>query len=222
MTRCDENGAILWFTGFMYIAIAGNIGAGKSTLTELLSKRYGLTPVYEAVDENPYLEDFYKDMPRYAFHSQMFFLAKRLEQHLQHINPGSRIIQDRTIYEDANVFARNLFDNGTMSLRDYNSYRKMYEAILQALRPPDLLVYISASVPTLQAHIRKRGRNYEMNIKRDYLEKLNRLYESFIATYTFSDVVLLDGDKLDFVGSETGREEVLARLEHYGLSAPML
>jgi deoxyadenosine/deoxycytidine kinase len=206
----------------MYIAIAGNIGAGKSTLTELLSKQYRLTPVYEVVDENPYLEDFYQDMPRYAFHSQMFFLAKRLEQHLQHINPGSRIIQDRTIYEDANIFARNLFNNGTMSLRDHTSYRKMYEAILQALRPPDLLIYIRASVPTLQAHIRKRGREYEMNISRDYLEKLNALYETFISTYTFSDIVVIAGDEIDFVGSETGRGEVLKRLEHYGLNAPVL
>jgi deoxyadenosine/deoxycytidine kinase len=206
----------------MYIAIAGNIGAGKSTLTHLLSEKYRLTPVYEAVDENPYLEDFYKDMPRYAFHSQIFFLAKRLEQHLEHINPGSRIIQDRTIYEDANIFARNLFENGTMNLRDYNSYRKMYEAILQALRPPDLLVYIRASVPTLQAHIRKRGRDYEKNIRTKYLEKLNALYETFISTYTFSDIIAIDGDKIDFVGSERGREEIVARLEQYGLSAPVL
>ncbi len=206
----------------MYIAIAGNIGAGKSTLTKLLSERYGLTPVYEAVDENPYLEDFYQDMPRYAFHSQMFFLAKRLEQHLQHINPGSRIIQDRTIYEDANIFARNLVENGTMSQRDYTSYRKMYEAILQALRPPDLLVYIRATVPTLQAHIRKRGRTFEMNISTEYLEKLNTLYETFIAAYAFSDVVLIDGDKLDFVEREEGLGEVLRLLEHYGLSPPVL
>jgi deoxyadenosine/deoxycytidine kinase len=190
----------------MYIAIAGNIGAGKSTLTKLLSEQYRLTPVYEAVDENPYLEDFYQDMPKY----------------LRHINPGSRIIQDRTIYEDANIFARNLFENGTMSLRDYNSYRKMYEAILQALRPPDLLIFIEASVPTLQAHIRKRGRSYEMNIKQDYLQQLNALYETFIATYTFSDVVRLDGDTLDFVGSETARAEVLRRLEQHGLSSPVL
>jgi deoxyadenosine/deoxycytidine kinase len=206
----------------MYIAIAGNIGAGKSTLTHMLSERYRLAPVYEAVDENPYLEDFYQDMPRYAFHSQMFFLAKRLEQHLQHINPGSRIIQDRTIYEDANIFARNLFETGLMNLRDYNSYRKMYEAMLQALRPPDLLVYIRTSVPVLQTHIRKRGREYELNISSEYLEKLNTLYESFITTYTFSDVVTLNGDEFDFVGSETGRAEVLSKLEHYGLSAPVL
>jgi deoxyadenosine/deoxycytidine kinase len=206
----------------MYVAIAGNIGAGKSTLTQMLSEKYKLTPVYEAVDENPYLEDFYQDMPRYAFHSQMFFLAKRLEQHLQHINSGSRIIQDRTVYEDANVFARNLFENGTMNLRDYSSYRKMYQAILQALRPPDLLIYIQASVPTLQDHIRKRGREYERTISQDYLEKLNALYETFIATYTFSDIVIIAGDETDFVGSERGREEVVTKLEHYGLSAPVL
>jgi deoxyadenosine/deoxycytidine kinase len=136
----------------------------------MLSEKYSLTPVYEAVDENPYLEDFYKDMSRYAFHSQMFFLAKRLEQHLKYINQGNRIIQDRTIYEDATIFAKNLFENGTMNLRDYTSYHKMYEAILQALRPPDLLIYIKASVPTLQKHIRKRGREYEFNISSNYLE----------------------------------------------------
>jgi deoxyadenosine/deoxycytidine kinase len=206
----------------MYIAIAGNIGAGKSTLTQILSEKYLLTPVYEAVDENPYLEDFYQDMPRYAFHSQMFFLAKRLEQHLHHINPGSRIIQDRTIYEDANIFARNLFEDGTMNLRDYNSYRKMYEAILQALRPPDLLVYIRASVPTLQAHIRKRGREYEMNISKHYLERLNTLYETFIAEYAFSKIVIIPGDSLEFVEKEEGLAEVLRRLEGHGLTAPVL
>jgi deoxyadenosine/deoxycytidine kinase len=206
----------------MYIAIAGNIGAGKSSLTQILSKKYLLTPVYEAVDENPYLEDFYKDMPRYAFHSQMFFLAKRLEQHLHHINPGSRIIQDRTIYEDANVFARNLFENGTMSLRDYNSYRKMYEAILQALRPPALLVYLRASVPVLQAHIRKRGRGYEANISPKYLERLNALYETFIAEYAFSNVVIIPGDELDFVEKEEGLAEVMRLLEQHGLTAPVL
>jgi deoxyadenosine/deoxycytidine kinase len=206
----------------MYLAIAGNIGAGKSTLTRLLSERYSLTPVYEAVDENPYLEDFYADMPRYAFHSQMFFLATRLEQHLRYINPGSRIIQDRTIFEDANIFARNLFEDGTMNTRDYGSYRKMYEAILQALRPPDLLIYIRASVPTLQAHIRKRGRAYEASISENYLERLNVLYETFIAAYAFSDVVIIPGDRLEFVEKEEGLAEVLRLLEQHGLTAPVL
>jgi deoxyadenosine/deoxycytidine kinase len=206
----------------MYLAIAGNIGAGKSTLTKLLSERYRLTPVYEAVDENPYLEDFYKDMPRYAFHSQIFFLAKRLEQHLQHINPGSRIIQDRTVFEDANIFARNLFEDGTMNARDYSSYRKMYEAILQALRPPDLLVYIRTSVPTLQARIRKRGRDYEMMIDKSYLERLNTLYEKFIAAYAFSDIITIPADELDFVEKEEEFGEVLRMLEQRGLTAPVL
>ncbi|MGL4609232.1 MAG: deoxynucleoside kinase [Trueperaceae bacterium] len=204
----------------MYIAIAGNIGAGKSTLTKLLSERYSLTPVYETVDENPYLEDFYQDMPRYAFHSQMFFLAKRLEQHLKFINPGSRIIQDRTLYEDADIFAKNLFQDGTMNPRDYNSYRKMYEAILQALRPPDLLIYIRTSVPTLQAHICKRGREYEMNISPDYLERLNALYEDFIADYAFSDVVVIPGDRVEFVETAEGFAEVVKLLGQHGLTAP--
>ena len=142
----------------MYIAIAGNIGVGKSSLTALLAERYALEPVYEAVDENPYLEDFYKDMRRYAFHSQIFFLSRRLEQHLAQVNPGSRVIQDRTIYEDAAIFARNLFQEGIMDSRDFESYTAMYRAIQRTLKAPDLLVYVRASVSTLERHIKQRGR----------------------------------------------------------------
>ncbi len=206
----------------MYIAIAGNIGAGKSSLTKILAERYHLTPVYEAVDENPYLEDFYKDMRRYAFHSQMFFLSKRLEQHLKQVNLISRTIQDRTIYEDAAIFAKNLFQEGVMEIRDYNSYMSMYEAILQALRPPDLLIYLKADLDTLRKHIRKRGRDYEADIKDSYLLQLNRLYDSWIDSYKISRLHIIDANKLDFVNNKNDLRLLLDDLERSGLSLPVL
>lgn len=181
----------------MYVAIAGNIGVGKSTLTEILARHYALSPVYEAVDENPYLKDFYTDMKRYAFHSQMFFLAKRLEQHLGQVNPGNRVIQDRTIYEDAAIFAHNLHNEGVMDTRDYRSYEQMYTAITQALRPPDLLIYLQASVPTLQARISQRGRDYETRINPDYLSKLNALYDDWIDDYHLSPYIIIPTDHTD-------------------------
>lgn len=201
----------------MYIAVAGNIGAGKSSLTRLLADRYGLLPVYEAVDENPYLEDFYRDMPRFAFHSQMFFLATRLRQHLAQVNPGRRIIQDRTIYEDAAIFARNLHEEGVMDERDWASYRQMYEAITEALRPPDLLVYLKAGLPKLRAHIRQRGRAYESDISDAYLERLNGLYDAWIADYDLSKVLTIETDELDFVHNERDLKVILDRLEGQGL-----
>lgn len=206
----------------MYVAVAGNIGVGKSSLTALLAERYALEPVYEAVDENPYLEDFYRDMARYAFHSQIFFLSRRLAQHLAQVNPGSRVIQDRTIYEDAAVFARNLFEGGIMDARDYGSYRAMYEAIRRALKPPDLLVYLRSSVPTLQTRIAQRGRDYEATIRASYLERLNRLYDDWIEAYDLSPKLTLDADRLDFVNKEEDLREVMKRLGPYGLSAPIL
>lgn len=201
----------------MYIAVAGNIGAGKSSLTRILADRYGLLPVYEAVDENPYLEDFYRDMPRYAFPSQMFFLATRLRQHLSQVNPGRRVIQDRTIYEDAAVFARNLHDEGVLDARDWSTYCQMYEAITGALRPPDLLVYLKAGLPKLRAHIRQRGRAYEADISDAYLTRLNDLYEGWIGTYELSTVLTIETDELDFVHNERDLQVILDRLEGQGL-----
>ena len=206
----------------MYVAIAGNIGAGKSTLTRLLSATFNLVPVYEAVEENPYLEDFYRDMERYAFHSQMFFLGKRLEQHLTQVNPGQRVIQDRTIYEDAAIFAHNLFAEGILAERDYRSYRQMYEAISKALRPPDLLIYLDASLPTLRRHIEQRGRSYESRIEDAYLERLNALYRGWIEGYELSELLVLPADELDFVHSEADRDTVLELVERRGLSRPMV
>lgn len=215
-----EHGGDMGATGGFYVAVAGNIGAGKSTLTKLLSDRYHLSPVFEAVDENPYLEDFYADMPRFAFHSQMFFLAARLRQHLRQVNPGRRVIQDRTVYEDAAIFARLLRDDGVMDQRDHDSYTTMYEAVSAALRPPDLLIYLRASLPTLKRHIRQRGRSYEADIDDGYLDRLGALYEDWIDDYSLSPVVVVPGDDLDFVNDGSDLKRVLDLLERNGLTAP--
>ena len=208
--------------GGMYVAVAGNIGAGKSSLTRILSQRYYLSPVYEAVDENPYLEDFYRDMARYAFHSQIFFLATRLRQHLREVNPGRRVIQDRTVYEDAAIFARVLHEDGVMDTRDHGSYRTLYEAVTAALRPPDLLIYLRASLPTLRRHIRQRGRAYEADIEDAYLERLGALYERWIEDYDLSPVVVVPADDLDFVNHEPDLRRVLDLLERHGLARPVV
>lgn len=206
----------------MYLAIAGNIGAGKSTLTEILAARYHLTPVYEVVDENPYLEDFYRDMRRYAFKSQVFFLAKRLEQHLAQVNPGQFIVQDRTIFEDAAVFARNLYNEGMMSERDFGSYLCLFEAIARTLRPPDVLIYLSARVDTLYTRVQQRGRAFEQNLSADYLAQLNVLYERWVSEYTLSPVILIDADQTDFLAMPAATDDLFAALSGYGLTLPML
>ena len=199
--------------GGLYVAVAGNLGAGKSTLTRILSERYHLAPVFEAVDENPYLADFYADMRRYAFHSQVFFLAARLRQHLREVNPGRRVIQDRTVYEDANVFARLLAEDGLLDPRDHGSYTLLYDAVASALRPPDLLIYLRASVPTLVRHIQARGREFESSIRIEYLERLNQHYEDWIDRYDLGPKMIIDVDECDFVNERNDRSEVLARIE---------
>lgn len=206
----------------IYVAVAGNIGAGKSSLTKVLSVRYHLSPVYEAVDENPYLEDFYSDMRRYAFHSQVFFLAARLKQHLREVNPGRRVIQDRTVYEDAAIFARLLHDDGVMDDRDHASYRTLYHAVLAALRPPDLLIYLRAGLGTLKRHIAQRGRAYEANIEDGYLLRLGDLYERWVEDYSLSPVVVIPADDLDFVNDQADLKKVLDLLERSGLTAPVV
>ncbi len=205
----------------MFVAVAGNIGAGKSSLTKVLAESFALEPVYEAVDENPYLADFYADMPRYAFHSQMFFLGKRLAQHVQQVNPGRRVIQDRTLYEDAEIFARNLFETGVLDARDFGVYTTMVEAVRGALRPPDLLIYLRASLPTLRRHITLRGRSFEASLSDAYLLQLGALYERWFAGYDLSPKVLLEADALDFVYNAASLNEVLTRLRPY-LSEPIL
>ena len=206
----------------MFVAIAGNIGVGKSTLTSLASERFHLTPIFEAVDQNPYLADFYRDMPRYAFHSQMFFLAARLRQHLAQVNPADRVVQDRTVYEDAYVFARALYQAGTMDARDYASYTLMFEAVEQTLRPPDLLVYLRGSLATLKQRIAERGRPYEQTIEESYLERLGGLYDDWVASYDRSPVLVIDADRLDFQGSQSDRESIFSLLEEHGVVAPVV
>jgi deoxyadenosine/deoxycytidine kinase len=197
----------------MYIAIAGNIGSGKSTLTALLAEAFGLKPIYEAVSENPYLEDFYRDMASYAFHSQVFFLARRVRQHLLEVNGNPRVVQDRTVYEDAFVFAKNLHREGFLSRRDWETYMDLFQSVSPALRKPDLLIYLRASLPTLKARIAKRGRPFERQIPDRYLLSLNALYEDLMASWNLSPVEVVEADRLDFVEREEDRMALLEALK---------
>ncbi len=200
-----------------FVAIAGNIGVGKSSLTRLLSERLGWEPFFEAADENPYLSDVYKDMARWCFHSEIFFLARKLYYYNILLKRPGSVIQDRTIYEDAEVFAENFYREGLMDERDYRTYRQLYEAIISVLPPPDLVIYLQASVPTLEKRIAMRGREYEKKIPREYLEKLNALYEEWIERYTLSPVLKVPADRLDFVHSSRHLdlivEKVLEKLQ---------
>ncbi|MES1222135.1 MAG: deoxynucleoside kinase [Bacteroidota bacterium] len=181
-----------------HIAVAGNIGAGKTTLTEMLSKHYKWIPHFEDVDHNPYLMDFYEDMPRWSFNLQIFFLNSRLRQ-LVDIQKGTEtVIQDRTIYEDANIFAPNLHEMGLMSKRDFDNYFQFFQTLKTLVQPPDLLIYLNASVPTLVGNIQKRGREYEENIRLDYLKKLNEYYNKWIGSYTEGPLLIIDVDKNKF------------------------
>jgi deoxyadenosine/deoxycytidine kinase len=182
-----------------FVAIAGNIGVGKSTLTALLSERLGWEPFLEAVNDNPYLADFYADMQRWSFHSQIFFLSRRLRHHWQLLQRANSVVQDRTVYEDAEIFARNLHRQGLMDERDYGSYCELYEVVTTVLPPPDLIVYLMASVPTLQERIHRRGRSYERDIPAVYLEQLNELYEEWITGFSLCPVLSVPSDDLDFV-----------------------
>src|SRR5690606_26107935 len=173
---------------------AGNIGAGKSSLTNLLSNAFGWEPFYEAAAENPYLADFYADMRRWSFHSQVFYLGKRLEHHRQLVDHVGSVVQDRTVYEDAEIFARNLYEQGQMSDRDYDAYRRLYRAVSSFLPPPDLIVYLRGSVSKLMSHIARRGHDYERSIAPEYLEQLNRLYEAWIEDWTACPVLTIDMD----------------------------
>ena len=185
----------------MHIAIVGNIGAGKTTLTGLLAKNYGWEALYESIDNNPYMEDFYNDMKRWSFNLQIYFLNSRFQQ-LKDISTNSRnVIQDRTIYEDAHIFAENLHEMALMTSRDYENYKAIFDNITSFIKPPDLLVYLRASVPTLVNNIQRRGREYEAGIRLDYLSKLNDKYENWIKNYQLGKLLILDKDKLDFTNN---------------------
>ncbi|TAK12632.1 MAG: deoxynucleoside kinase [Anaerolineae bacterium] len=182
-----------------FVAVAGNIGAGKSTLVQLLCERLTWEPYYEPVAENPYLEDFYRDMQTWAFHSQVFFITHRLRSHKQLLSHPTSVVQDRTVYEDAEIFARNLYLQGNIGERDYKTYRNLYHLLVEMLHPPDLVVYLRASVPTLQHRIAQRGRDFESRIPADYLERLNLLYEEWIATFSLCPVLTIPSDDINFV-----------------------
>jgi deoxyadenosine/deoxycytidine kinase len=182
-----------------FVAIAGNVGVGKSTLTGLLAEHLGWESFFEAVDENPYLADFYADMKTWSFHSQIFFLSRRLRHHRQLLDRPNSVVQDRSVYEDAEIFARNLYLQGDMAERDYRTYRELYEVLTSFLPPPDLVVYLRASLPILLERIAMRGRDFERDISPDYLERLNRLYEEWVAGFTLCPVLTVPADALDFV-----------------------
>jgi deoxyadenosine/deoxycytidine kinase len=206
-----------------FVAIAGNIGVGKSTLVKMLCDQMRWDPFYEPVTENPYLADFYKDMSAWSFHSQVFFLAHRLRSHFQLAQHPNAVIQDRSVYEDAEIFAQNLYRQGHISERDYQTYRALYETAVQFLPPPDLVIYLRASVPTLLKRISNRGRDYERTIAPEYLESLNNLYETWIDNFTLCPVLAVPADDLDYVAHSghlrliiskvddklTGKEEVV-------------
>ena len=183
----------------MHIAVAGNIGAGKSTLATKLAQHYRWEVFYESVDDNPYLEDFYSDMHSWAFHLQIYFLSSRIKQ-VQNIQKSTNtIIQDRTIYEDAVIFAKNLNLSGHINDRDYSNYLNLFETMTSFIKPPDLLIYLRAGMPTLVERIQKRGRDYENNIKLDYLKKLGEAYEHWIEGYDKGNLLIINADQLDFV-----------------------
>lgn len=202
-----------------FVAVAGNIGSGKSSLTRLLSDAMEWTPMYESVEDNPYLSDFYRDMRRWSFQLQVYFLSNRFRSH-KSITEGTRsVVLDRVIYEDAEIFARNLFEIGNMEERDYNNYVALYTVMTDYLHPPDLLIYLRASVDTLVRQIALRGRDFEQSIQREYLEQLNRHYESWIARYTRGKLLVVQSDGLDFVNRKPDLEKVL-RMVKEGLGSP--
>ena len=216
-----------------FVAIAGNIGVGKSTLVDMLCRHMDWEPFYEPVTENPYLADFYADMDQWSFHSQIFFLAHRLRAHFQLAQHPDSVVQDHSVYEDAEIFARNLYVQGHIQQRDYQTYRDLYETMMRFLPPPDLVIYLRASATTLRNRIASRGRDYERTIAPEYLQSLNDLYEDWIENFTLCPVLAVPADDLDFVSHPghlrlitqkvedklTGKEEVVFELEEMARAA---
>ncbi|MDB4334833.1 deoxynucleoside kinase [bacterium] len=197
----------------MHIAIAGNIGSGKTTLTSLLSKHYKWEAHYEEVDNNPYLADFYEDMQRWSFNLQVFFLNSRFSQVAKIRESGKTVIQDRTIYEDAYIFAPNLFDMGLMSRRDFENYSALFELMSNLVQAPDLMIYLRASVPKLVQQIQTRGRDYESSIRIDYLQRLNERYEAWIEQYTRGKLLIVDVDNNNFIKNKADLSSIIDKIE---------
>ena len=200
-----------------FIAVAGNMGVGKSTLTGLLAEKLGWKPYYEAVADNPYLADFYKDMERWSFHSQIFFLSRRLYDCLRILKEPEPVIQDRSIYEDAEVFARNLYLQGHMQQKDWRTYGELYQLMKELVPPPELIIYLRASLPTLQKRVARRGRDYERKVSEEYLEQLNRLYEEWIENFDLCPMLIVPADELDFVKHRAHLEQIAAWLSYKAL-----
>lgn len=198
-----------------FVAVAGNIGVGKSSLTELAAERLGWQPFFEAVEDNPYLSDFYADMERWSFHSQVFFLSRRLQHHRRLVDHPGPVIQDRSIYEDAEIFARNLYQQQRMTERDYRCYQNLYVGIRDFLPPPDLLIYLQAPVGVLAERIALRGRDYERQISINYLAELNRLYDEWINSWTLCPLLVIPTEGRDFVHQSNDLEDILAQIQSY-------
>jgi deoxyadenosine/deoxycytidine kinase len=203
----------------MHIAVAGNIGSGKTTIAGLLAKHFGWEAHYEDVEENPYLNDFYEDMQRWSFNLQIYFLNSRFNQILEIRKSGKTIIQDRTIYEDAFIFAPNLHAMGLLSTRDFDNYSTLFTLMSSLIQPPDLLLYLRASVPTLVSRIQKRGRKYETSIRIDYLKRLNERYEAWIDTYKPGKLLIVEADDYDFPNNSEHLREIIDKInaEIHGL-----
>jgi len=195
------------------IAIAGNIGTGKSSLVEFLTRTYAIQPFYEPNDENPYLPDFYRDMKRWAFHSQLYFLSNKFRMHQQLDRSGGVVVLDRTIYEDAEIFATALHDMRKFTGRDWDTYWNFYQVILDAIRPPDLMIYLRCSMRTLRKRIQLRGRDMEQSIPLAYLKRLEQLYEDWLESYRLSEILVLETDKLDYINDMVDCLDVMERVE---------
>jgi len=195
------------------VAVAGNIGAGKSSIVEWLRQHFDLVPFFEPNEDNPYLVDFYQDMPRWAFQSQVFFLIRRFRLHRAMEQETHNVVQDRTIYEDAEIFAEHLHRNGSMDDRDYAAYRELYETLRMELRPPDLLIYLRCPVRVLRKRIRRRGRGFEQSVPTKYLQALDRLYTEWFERYEMSPTLVIDTDRLDYVQNLFDRHELVERVQ---------
>jgi deoxyadenosine/deoxycytidine kinase len=196
-----------------FITIAGNIGVGKSTLTTLLAQKLNWTPFHEGVADNPYLADFYGDMGNWSFHSQMFFLAQRLQQHHRLLQENNSVIQDRSVYEDAEIFARNLFLQGDLSQNDWTTYSTLYQALSDLLQPPHMILYLRASTATLRRRINQRGRTYEQSISDAYLEQLNKLYDEWVGRFSLCPVLTIETDNLDYVQHDDHLALIIERMQ---------
>jgi len=197
----------------MHIAVAGNIGSGKTTLTRLLAKHYSWEAHYEDVDDNPYLHDFYDDMQRWSFNLQIYFLNSRFNQIIDIRRSGNTVIQDRTIYEDAYIFAPNLHSMGLMSTRDFENYFTLFNLMSSLIQPPDLVLYLRASVPTLVNQIQNRGRKYEDSIRLDYLRRLNERYEAWVEAYNMGKLLIVEADDYDFPNNTGHLGEVIEKID---------